>query len=51
MSDMLIKYNKKLSVFKETQRIFQKQYPNFDGEVFVQNDLSNTLSTHCQAWA
>jgi gamma-glutamyltranspeptidase/glutathione hydrolase len=33
MSDMLIKYNKKLSVFKETQRIFQKQYPNFDGEM------------------
>ena len=45
MSDMLIKYNKKLSVFKETQRIFQKQYPNFDGEMFVQTDLSNTLST------
>jgi gamma-glutamyltranspeptidase/glutathione hydrolase len=45
MSDMLIKYNKKLSAFKETQRIFQKQYPNFDGEMFVQTDLSNTLST------
>ncbi|MDA8899685.1 gamma-glutamyltransferase [Gammaproteobacteria bacterium] len=44
MSDMLIKYNAKLSVFEETKNIFQKQYPIFNGESFVQVDLAETLS-------
>ena len=44
MSDMLIKYNAKLSVFEETKNIFQKQYPIFNGELFVQVDLAKTLS-------
>ena len=43
MADMLIKYNNKLSVFDETKKIFQKQYPNFKGMVFKQSDLANTL--------
>ena len=44
MSDMLIKYNVKLSVFEETKNIFQKQYPVFNGESFIQADLAKTLS-------
>ncbi len=43
MSDILIKYNKKLSVFPSTKSIFQNQHPNFEGEILIQKDLSKTL--------
>ena len=44
MSDMLVKYNKKLSVFEETKKIFQHQYPDFESKIFIQTDLAKTLS-------
>ena len=43
MSDMLLKYNKKLSAFSSTKLIFQNQYPKFEGEIFIQKDLGKTL--------
>lgn len=43
MSDMLIRYHKKLSGFKETSKIFQKDYPNFLTKKFIQKDLAQTL--------
>jgi gamma-glutamyltranspeptidase/glutathione hydrolase len=43
MSDMLLKYNKKLSAFSSTKSIFQNQYPKFEGEIFIQEDLGQTL--------
>ena len=43
MSDMLLKYNRKLSAFSSTKSIFQNQYPKFEGEIFIQEDLGQTL--------
>ena len=43
MSDMLIRYHKKLSGFEETSKIFQKDYPNFLTKKFIQKDLAQTL--------
>ena len=43
MSDMLIRYHKKLSGFEETSKIFQKNYPDFLTHKFIQKDLAETL--------
>ena len=43
MSDILIRYHKKLSGFEETSKIFQKDYPNFLTKKFIQKDLAQTL--------
>tara|TARA_B100000287_G_scaffold430385_1_gene485528 strand:- start:1619 stop:3403 length:1785 start_codon:yes stop_codon:yes gene_type:complete len=43
MGDVLNRYNKKLSFFPETKKIFQQNYPNFKNEKLYQKDLAKTL--------
>lgn len=43
LADMLIKYESKLSFHSETQKIFQKNKPNFINEKLIQKDLAKTL--------
>ncbi len=43
MSDMLIRYHKKLSYFEPTSKIFQKILSFFLTKKFIQKDLAQTL--------
>jgi len=43
LSNILIKYESKLSFYPETQKIFLKHNPNFKNKKLVQKDLANTL--------
>ena len=43
LSDILLKYEKKLSHFDSTNEIFLNHYPNFKNKLLIQKDLANTL--------
>ena len=43
MADILYRYNKKMSFFPETKKIFQISYPNFKNKKLIQKDLAKTL--------
>ena len=48
LSDMLVKYESKLSFYPETKKIFQKNNPNFENKKLVQKDLAKTLKLIAQ---
>ena len=48
LSDMLVKYESKLSFYPETKKIFQKNNPDFENKKLVQKDLAKTLKLIAQ---
>ena len=48
LSDMLVKYESKLSFYPETKKIFQKNNPDFKNKKLVQKDLAKTLKLIAQ---
>jgi gamma-glutamyltranspeptidase/glutathione hydrolase len=48
LSDMLVKYESKLSFYPETKKIFQKNYQDFENKKLVQKDLAKTLKLIAQ---
>src|SRR6056300_66089 len=48
LSDMLVKYESKLSFYTETKKIFQKNYQDFENKKLVQKDLAKTLKLIAQ---
>ena len=49
LSDMLVKYESKLSFYPETKKIFQKNNPDFENKKLVQKDLAKTLKLIAQS--
>ena len=48
LSDMLVKYESKLSFYPETKKIFQKNNQDFENKKLVQKDLAKTLKLIAQ---
>ncbi|MDA9766070.1 gamma-glutamyltransferase [Gammaproteobacteria bacterium] len=48
LSDMLVKYESKLSFYQETKKIFQKNNQDFKNKKLVQKDLAKTLKLIAQ---
>ena len=48
LSDMLVKYESKLSFYPETKKIFQKNNSDFENKKLVQKDLAKTLKLIAQ---
>ena len=48
LSDMLVKYESKLSFYPETKKIFQKNNQDFKNKKLVQKDLAKTLKIIAQ---
>ena len=48
LSDMLVKYESKLSFYPETRKIFQKNNQDFENKKLVQKDLAKTLKLIAQ---
>ena len=48
LSDMLVKYESKLSFYPETKKIFQINNPDFENKKLVQKDLAKTLKLIAQ---
>ena len=48
LSDMLVKYESKLSFYPETKKIFQKNNSDFKNKKLVQKDLAKTLKLIAQ---
>ena len=49
LSDMLVKYESKLSFYPETKKIFQKNNQDFENKKLVQKDLAKTLKLIAQS--